>query len=86
MKRDRATKYDCAKMMQMSRTTVIKWWDAMGWTIEKDSAFSSVIHWYNAHWDNPDYNQAVQVLNISKENVLLNVATYKEMCPKYVIF
>ena len=86
LERDKATKYGCAQMMQMSRTTVIKWWDAMEWSDERRKGFGDVIVWYNTHWENLDYDLCAEELGLSVEEVLLNVATYKELTPKYVLF
>lgn len=83
---DPGTKYDCAKMMGISRTTAIKWWDSMKWTEDRDKGFSDVIHWHCTHWEDFDYNRCAKELNMSVDEVLLNVATYNEMVPKYVMF
>ena len=73
-------------MMQMSRTTVIKWWDVMEWTDERRKVFGDVMTWYNTHWENLDYNLCAKELGLSVNEVLLNVATYKELTPKHVLF
>lgn len=86
MERDKATKYGCAQKMRMSRTTVIKWWDAMGWSDERRKGFDDVMVWYNTHWENLDYDLCAEELDLSVDEVLLNVATYKELTPKYVLF
>lgn len=80
------TKYNCAQMMEISRTTVIKWWDAMEWDEARNNSFHKVMHWHDTHWENLDYDQCASELNIPLEEVLFNVATYKEMRGKYVYF
>lgn len=77
---------ECARMMEISRTTVIKWWDTMMWTKEADNAFHEVQHWYNTHWENLDYEQASKELRRHIDEVLLDVATYEEMRGKYIWF
>ena len=83
---DKATKYGCAQMMQMSRTTVIKWWDAMEWSDERRNGFGAVRTWCNKHWKNLDYDLCAEELGLTVDEVLLNVATFKELTPKYILF
>lgn len=80
------TKYDCAKMMEISRTTVIKWWDGMEWDGSKIDGFYKVMHWHDTHWEDLDYDRCARELNMPIDVVLLNVSTYKEMRGKYVYF
>lgn len=39
------TKYDCARYMKISRTTAIKWFDAMKWSKERDAEYWEVKKW-----------------------------------------
>lgn len=73
-------------MMEISRTTAIKWWDVVEWNEDLNKSFDKVIHWYNTHWDNLDYDQAAIELGRTVEDILLDVSTYKEMRWKYVWF
>lgn len=84
--REKATKRNCSKAMNMSRTTVIKWWDSMNWTPADYNNFNAVIDWYDLHYSNADIELCAQELNLPIDCVLLNLATYKEITPKYIRF
>ena len=83
---DPGTRYNCAKVMGISRTTVVGWWDTMSWTADRHKGFREVIHWYCTHLGIMDYEQCANDLNLPVDEVKLNVATYEEMVPKYVLF
>lgn len=85
MERERATKSACAREMEMSRTTVIKWWDVMRWTEEKRKAFKKVRQWYIEHDECFDPKLCAATLKLSIEDVYLDVATWRIMVPKYVV-
>lgn len=84
--REKATKRNCSKAMNMSRTTVIKWWDAMAWTSADYKNFDAVITWYDQHYNHPCMETCAQELKLPIDCVLLNLATYKEITPKYIRF
>lgn len=85
MKGEGATRLGCAKQMKMSRTTVVKWWDAMAWTAEKRRNMDAVGTWYIQHKQSPNLRQCAEDLGLPFESVQLDVATLCEMTPKYVI-
>ena len=82
---EQATKVGCARYMNMSRTTVIKWWNAMGWTEEKRCNFKKVRDWYIENNYTSDLGACSIDLNIPIVDVYLDVATWQEMVPKYYL-
>lgn len=82
---EQATKVGCARYMNMSRTTVIKWWKTMEWTEEKRYNFKKVRDWYIENNYTSDLGACSIDLNIPIVDVFLDVATWKEMVPKYYL-
>ena len=82
---EQATKVGCARYMNMSRTTVIKWWNAMEWTEEKKCNFKKVRDWYIENNYTSDLGACSIDLNIPIVDVYLDVATWQEMVPKYYL-
>ena len=85
MKSGSGTKMGCARDMEMTRTTVIKRWDTMEWTAEKLDNFQKVGAWYIHSKDREDLGLCAIELGLPIEDVFLDVATWKEMIPKYMI-
>ena len=71
--------------MNMSRTTVIKWWKTMEWTEEKRYNFKKVRDWYIENNYTSDLGACSIDLNIPIVDVYLDVATWQEMVPKYYL-
>jgi len=82
---EQATKVGCARYMNMSRTTVIKWWDSMEWTEEKRCNFKKVIDWYVEYYYTSDLGACSIDLNIPIVDVFLYIALWQEMVPKYYL-
>lgn len=87
IERDSATKIGCAKIMKMSRTTVIKWWDTMCWTKEDEERYKAIKGWViNKYGDPCQYVPEVcaKDLGYDVEKVKLDMETLK-IEPRYIL-
>ena len=87
IERDSATKIGCAKIMKMSRTTVIKWWDTMCWTKEDEERYKAIRGWIINKYGNPcQYVPEVcaKDLEYDVEKVKLDMETLK-IEPRYIL-
>lgn len=85
LERETPTKYGCAKTMGISRTTAIKWFDAMKWSKERDAEYWEVRKWV---WGNECQNspeQCSKELGYNVDDVRLDMEMVKIEC-RYVIF
>lgn len=79
------TKYGCAKVMHISRSTVIKWWDIMEWTPDLLTRYKRVKSWMGSNGFSTDAEACAKDLGISVDDAYLDIHTAQEMHPKYVM-
>ena len=82
------TMYGCAKDMKISRTTAIKWFDAMKWTKERNTEYWEVKKWvFEKYGERLSYSpeQCSKELGYSIEDIQLDMEMMK-IEPQYVIF
>jgi len=70
------SKYDCAKTMRMSRTTVIKWWDAMEWTKNDSLNYVRCSIWLYLNM-RADLKLCSKDLGLSFDEVMLHVRIHE---------
>ena len=69
------TKSGCATYMNLSRTTVIKWWDTMEWTENSRNTYNMVWKWRIDNYIDQDFGRCAKELGISYNDVMLQVIT-----------
>ena len=79
-----ATKCDCAREIGLSRTTVYKWWGEVANYDYERMAVWVVIMWkkrvgYGIYDWNIDLEKCSEETNFTKEEILLEIATIKEL-------
>ena len=82
------TMYGCAKMMKISRTTVIKWFEATKWSEIRDKQYWLVRKWILEHLREDccyDSERCSSELRMPKEEVFLFMEMFK-IEPQYILF
>lgn len=74
----------CAREFGMSRTTVIKYWDAAEWTAENEAVYNRVRKWHWSHLDNLDYHQCADELGMTYDEVMYHITVFKNLWGKYI--
>ena len=73
LERETPTKYGCAKTMGISRTTAIKWFDAMKWSKERDAEYWKVREWViiygEAFQKDPDFYEFIRTLETYEKTI-----------------
>lgn len=82
------TMYGCAKMMKISRTTAIKWFDVTKWSKNRDEQYRSVRKWILEHLREDccyDSKLCSSELMLPEEEVFLFMEMLK-IEPQYILF
>jgi len=79
------TKSGCAAFMKLSRTTVIKWWDAMEWTEKSRNTYNIVWKWRIDNYTDQDFGRCAEELGISYDDVMFQVTTRENIWGVYYL-
>ena len=78
---NKGTRAGCARQTGLSRTTVIKWWDAVEWTEENSQNYKTVQNWLcdSCTWRNISVQRCADDLGIPYETANYEMQTSAEI-------